>query len=125
MKYPMALVHIAADVDPLMARDAAERFEQLIAGELLGGDRVDVALEPPIKSAAGREQGPLIARNGSEQCRAIWLAAKGCTKLTGDIRVGPQFVQRFLHTRPHSVRFVQGLLDLAFKRAKDRKSTRL
>ena len=36
----------------------------------------------------------------------------------GDIRVGPQFAQRLLHTRPHGLGFAQGLLDLALKRAK-------
>ena len=54
MKDPMPLIHVGAEFHALMTRDAAERLKQLVPGELLGGDRVDVALEPTIKSAPGR-----------------------------------------------------------------------
>jgi hypothetical protein len=64
------------------------------------------------------QKGPLIGRDGAKERRAIGFATEGFAKLTGDIRVGPQFVQGFLHTRAHSVRFVQGLFGLALKRAK-------
>ena len=100
-----------------MARDATERLEQLVPGELLGGDRVDVAFEPPIEPAPGREEGPLVGRDGVDKSRAIQLAAKGFAKLTSDIRVGPQSSHRFLHARSHDLRFAQVLLDLVFKRA--------
>ena len=81
MKYSMPLVHVAADIHPLVAGDAAKRLEQLVAGISLGCDRVDVAFEPPIKSAPGREEGPLIGRDGAEEARAVRLAAEGLTKL--------------------------------------------
>jgi hypothetical protein len=96
----MALIHVAADIHPLMARDATERLKQLVPSELLGGYRVDVAFEPTIKSAARRKKSTLIGRDRAEESRDIRLAAKGFAKLTRDIRVGPQFVQRFVEARP-------------------------
>jgi len=72
----MALIHVAADIHPLMARDAAERLEQLVARELLGGYRVSVAAEPSIKSASRREEGPLIGRDGAEECRTVDLPVR-------------------------------------------------
>src|SRR3984957_11593393 len=92
VKYSVPLVHVATHIDALMARDAAERLEQLVAGELLGGYRVDVAAEPSIKSAPRREEGPLIGCDGADKSLAIGLTAKGFTKLTGDIRVGLQLM---------------------------------
>src|ERR1700722_891301 len=92
VKYSVPLVHVAAHIDALMARDAAERLEQLVAGELLGGYRVSVAAEPAIKSTSRREDGPLIGCDGLDESRAVGLATKGLTKLTGDIRVGLQLV---------------------------------
>ncbi len=53
-----------------------------------------------------------------EQSRAIGFAAKGFTKLTGYIRVGLQFMQCLLHTRPHDLGFTQALFHLAFESAK-------
>ena len=118
MKYSVPLVHVATHIDALMARDAAERLKQLVPGELLGGHHVSVAFEPSIKSASGREEGPLVGCDGADQSRAIGLPAIGFPKLTGDIRVGLQLVYRLLHTRPHDLGFAQALLDLVFKRAK-------
>jgi len=85
----MTLIHVAADIHPLMAGHATKRLEQLVPSELLGADGVDVAFEPPIKSASGREEGPLVGSDGVDESRAIRLAAKGLAKLTSDIRVGP------------------------------------
>jgi hypothetical protein len=64
VKYSVPLVHVATHIDALMARDAAERLEQLVAGELLGGYRVDVAAEPSIKSASRCEEASLISSDG-------------------------------------------------------------
>jgi hypothetical protein len=73
VKYSVPLVHVATHIDALMARDAAERLEQLVAGELLGGYRVDVAAEPSIKSASRREEGPLVGCDGADESRAVDL----------------------------------------------------
>jgi hypothetical protein len=118
MKYSVPLVQIAADIYPLMAGHAAKRLKQLVAGELLGGYRVDVAAEPSIKSASRREEGPLIGSDGAKESLAVGLPVISFAKLTGDIRIGPQFAQRLLHARPHDLGFAQALLDLALKRTK-------
>jgi hypothetical protein len=39
MENPVPLEEVAAHIDALVARDAAERLEQLIAGQLLRRDR--------------------------------------------------------------------------------------
>ena len=49
MENAVALEQVAADIDALVAGDAAKRLEQLIAGELLGRDRRVVAFEPAIE----------------------------------------------------------------------------
>ena len=87
MKDAVALVHVAADIDPLVARDAAERLEQPVAGELLRGDRAGVAAEPEIEPTPGRQQRPLVGRNGGEDSRAVHLAAIGLAKFLREILV--------------------------------------
>ena len=42
MKDAVPLIHIAAEIDPLVTGDAAERLEQPVAGELLRGERTGV-----------------------------------------------------------------------------------
>src|SRR5580704_11247278 len=71
MKYSVPLVHVATHIDALMAGDAAERLEQLVPAELLGGYRVDVAAEPSIKSASRREEGSLIGCDGPNESCAV------------------------------------------------------
>ena len=56
MKDAVALEKVAADINTLMTRDAAERFEQLIAVLLFDRECGGIATEPPVKSAAGGEQ---------------------------------------------------------------------
>ncbi len=89
MKDAVALVHVAADIDPLVARDAAERLEQPVAGELLRCDRAGVAAEPEIEPAPRRQQRPLVGRNGGEDSCAVHLAPIGLVKLLQKAIVRP------------------------------------
>jgi hypothetical protein len=80
MKDAVALVHVAADIDPLVTGNAAERLEQSVAVEFLCGNRISVALEPAIESTPRSQQRPLVRRNGAEESRAVHLAPIGLAK---------------------------------------------
>src|SRR6516162_8066301 len=49
MKDAVPLEQVAADIDALVTGDAAERLEQLIAGQLLGREGCGVAVEPTVE----------------------------------------------------------------------------
>src|ERR1700735_5627096 len=63
VKDAMTLKKIAADIHALMARDAAERLEQLVTGELFGTDGARFAGKPTIETAARRKQRALVGCN--------------------------------------------------------------
>src|SRR5260370_17574710 len=67
----LPLEEIAADVDTLMARAAAERFEQLIAAQFLRRKRRRIAAEPAVEPASRRKQRSLKGRQGVQKVGAI------------------------------------------------------
>jgi hypothetical protein len=52
----MTLQKISADIHALVTRDAAERLEQLVTGELLGTDGARFAGKPEIAGCSHRRQ---------------------------------------------------------------------
>src|SRR6516165_9839850 len=96
MEYAVALEQIAAQIHALVAGDAAERFEQLIAGKLLRGDRAGIAGKETVEPAARRDERALVCRDRVEQRAAVGLPAIGVAKLPHHVRVGPQLEQDLL-----------------------------
>ena len=56
MEDTVPLKEVSTHVNALVTRDAAERLEQLITGELFRGDCAGVADKPMIKPTARREE---------------------------------------------------------------------
>src|SRR5882724_7962979 len=63
MENAMPLEEVAAYVDALVARDAAKRLEQLIAGQLLRCDRAGFARKPAVEPTPRRDEGALVGRD--------------------------------------------------------------
>ena len=90
MENAMPLKQIAAHIDALMATDAAERFENLIAGQLLRRDRVGFARKPAVEAAARRNQRAFVCRDRIQHGSDVGLPARrrrgiGCT-ISGSAR---------------------------------------
>ena len=71
MENIVPLEKIATHIDALMAGDAAERLEQLIAGQLLRRDRGGFARKPAVEPAARRDQGALVGRDRIQEGRDV------------------------------------------------------
>src|SRR4029077_224725 len=78
---PLSLEEIASDIHALMARATAERFEQLIAIQLLRGKRRRFAAEPAVEPASRRKQRSLKGRQGVQEAGAIRRTPVGRAEL--------------------------------------------
>src|SRR5262249_22345304 len=90
MKNAVPLEEVAANIDALVARDAAKRLEQLVAGQLLRRDRGGFALKPAVKPAARRYQGLLVGRNRIQEGSDIRVPPVCVAELPDHFRVGAQ-----------------------------------
>src|SRR5262245_5987775 len=80
MKNTYALKQIAADVDPLMARDASERFERVIAFQLRWSKCGRVATKPAIEPTIWGEQRAFKCYERIQNTVAIGVALVGDAK---------------------------------------------
>ena len=108
---------VAADIDALVARDAAERFEQLIAGQLLRRDRGGVAREPAVEPATRRDQGALVGRNRIQEGSDVGLPPVRIAEMPYRFGVGAQLAHDFIRTRRHNLGIAKRLLGMIFERA--------
>src|SRR5271166_3552495 len=118
MEDTVPLKQVAADVHALVARDAAQRLEQLIAGELLRRNRAGVALKPAIEAAARRRQRTLESGDSVQQVVVVGPASISVSEPLHDVGVSPQLANDFFDARPHELRTANPVLDLALERAK-------
>ena len=90
MEYAVPLEEIAAHIDALMAGNAAERFENLITGQLLRRDRVGFALKPAVEAAARRNQRSFECDDRIQDSCGVRLAPVSVAKLRRRFGVGTQ-----------------------------------
>src|SRR6185503_5073459 len=97
MEDAVPLEEIATHIDALMAADAAERFEYLIAGQLQRSDRIGFARKPSVETTTRRNEGSFICRDSIQHGSGIGLTSVSVTELPHGLRVGPQFADGLLH----------------------------
>src|SRR6202140_2476828 len=111
----MTLEKISADIHALMTRDAAERLEQLVTGELLGADGARFAGKPTIETAARGKQRALVGGNRIQKGGCVGRASVRIAETLRHRRVGADLGNGFLRAWPHDCG--QSALRLAFEGA--------
>ena len=86
MEDAVALEQVAAHIDALVAGDAAERLEKLVAGKLLRRDRVGIPGKPAVESGARRDQRPQVGRDRVQEGGHVGRAPVGVAELPGASR---------------------------------------
>src|SRR5262249_37912554 len=117
MENAVPLEEIAADIDALVAGDAAERLEQLIAGQLLRRDRAAFARKPAVEPAARRDQGALVGRNRIQESGDVGPFPVRLAELPHYLEVGAQLADDFIRARRHNRGIAKRLLGMVFERA--------
>lgn len=97
MEDAMPLKQIAAHIDTLMAGDAAERFENLVAGQLVRRQGVGFPGKPSVEAAVRRNQRPLVCRDRIQHSCEVRLPSVGVVKLPHDFGVSTQFAEDFVN----------------------------
>ena len=108
------LEEVAAHIDALVARDAAERLEQLIAGQLLRRDRGGFARKPAVEPAARCDQGALVGRNHIQEDSDVGLPPVRAVELPYRFGVGAQLAHDFVRTRGHNLGITKRPLGMVF-----------
>src|SRR5262249_51531349 len=95
VKNTVTLKKIAADIHALVTRDAAERFEKLVTGELVGTDSTHVAGKPTIEAAARGEERALVGCNRIQKGDHVRCASVRLTESLNHRHVSADFDNRF------------------------------
>src|SRR6202162_3520010 len=88
VKDAMTLEKMAADIHALMTRDAAERLEQLVTGELVGTDGARFAGKPTIETATRGKQRALVGGNRIQKGGSVGRASVRIAEFLRHRRVG-------------------------------------
>jgi hypothetical protein len=91
----MTLKKITADIHALVTRDAAERFEELVTGELVGTHGTRLARKPTIEAAARGKERALVGRDRIQKAGYIRCASVRITESLNHRRVSADFDNRF------------------------------
>ena len=113
MENAVPLEEIAADIDALVASDAAKRLEQLIAGQLLRRDRGGVARKPAVEPAARRDQRALVGRDRIQEGGDVGLPPVRVAELPHRFGVGAQLADDLVRTRRHNRGIAKRLFGVA------------
>src|SRR5215471_1767521 len=112
------LEEVAADIHALMAGDAADRLEQLIALLLVVREGLPVSAEPTIEAACRREQRSLIGRDRIEHAVAVRHMSVGAAEPTHHFRIRSQPAKDLIDARCHGARIGERSLSLRLEGAK-------
>ena len=118
MKDAVPLEQVAADIDPLMTGNAAERLEQLIAAQLFGRQRCGIAAQPAVEPASGGHQRSLIGRDGIQEARTVRGVPVGGSELTPCLRLSIQLFENRVDACPQALRTFQRCLGVRLERTK-------
>src|SRR5581483_6667037 len=117
MENSMPLKHIAADIDALMASDAAERLENLITGQLFRRDRVGLAYQPSVEAAARCDERSLVCRDRIQYGGIVGLVFIGFAELFCHLGVGAQLIHGLFEARRHDRWIAEAALDSLLQRS--------
>src|SRR5947207_2915681 len=117
MENAVPLEQVAADIDALVANDAAKRFEQLIPGQFIRRDRGGLTPKPAVEAAARRDKGALIGRERIEEGGYVGFPPVGVAELPHRYGVATQLAHNLVGARRHDVGIGESLFVMIFKRA--------
>src|ERR1700677_1458072 len=118
VKYAVALEKIAADIHPLMAGNASERFEEPVSFKLFGRESRGVPAKPEIELAVRGEQRPLESSDRVQKARPIRRPSIGRNETIRHLWISVELLQNFGDARVQVDRILQRRLDLRLETAK-------